>query len=147
MAPRPLKADLNLVCLTDRSEGIRSEPWRIIGNLSDYRWEFSAHLDVLTEFVADHAKADYSNEQAFLSAVLHRQGKLKYWDNTWCAGYKDHCIPAWPTGYWRDPLIADGARTLIFHSGMNSPAALAGRNDWNWRHARPARWIADHWRE
>lgn len=124
-------------------------PWRITGNSSVYRWQLGEHQQVLSEFLADQAKAkrEFRNEQAFLSAVLHAQGKLSYWEASWCASYKYHCIPAWPTSYWRDPFVPQGARILIFHGVMNPPDALAGRSNGNWRHARPAGWIADHWRE
>ena len=30
--------------------------------------------------------------------------------------------------------------------GAPAPDALAGRSNGNWRHARPAAWIAEHWR-
>jgi len=30
---------------------------------------------------------------------------------------------------------------------MNPPDALSGRSNGNWRYARPAAWIAEHWRE
>jgi hypothetical protein len=123
--------------------------WRVTGNSSVYRFQLGAHADVLAQFRANQvqAKADFRNEQAYLSDVLHRQGKLSYWDDSWCASYKYHCIPAWPTSYWRDPIIPTGARIIIFHGVMNPPDALAGRNMGNWRHARPAQWIADYWRE
>jgi len=39
-----------------------------------------------------------------------------------------------------------GAIHSVVFGGF-SPDALAGRSDGNWRHTRPARWIADHWRE
>jgi len=124
-------------------------PWRITGNSSVYRFELGAHADVLAKFrrEAEAIRKQVRNEQAYLSNEMHAQGKLKYWDPAWCASYKYHCIPAWPTSYWRDPIIPKGARILIFHGVMNPPDALAGRNNGNWRHARPAHWIAEHWHE
>ncbi|MEJ6002852.1 glycosyltransferase [Paucibacter soli] len=124
-------------------------PWRITGNSSVYRFQLGAHADVLAKFrrEAEAIRRQVRNEQAYLSNEMHAQGKLKYWDAAWCASYKYHCIPTWPTSYWRDPIIPKGARILIFHGVMNPPDALAGRNMGNWRHARPAHWIAEHWRE
>jgi len=124
-------------------------PWRITGNSSVYRFELGAHADVLQQFRENQAqaKADFRNEQAFLTAVLHKQGKVRYWDASWCASYKYHCIPFWPSSYWRKPFIPHGARILIFHGVMNPPDALEGRTNGNWRHAKPAPWIAQHWRE
>ena len=124
-------------------------PWRVTGNSSVYRFELGAHADVLAKFRAEHAamRAQFRNEQAYLSDVLHQQGVLSYWDAAWCASYKYHCIPSWPTSYWRDPVIPPGARIVIFHGVMNPPDALAGHSAGNWRHARPAPWIAQHWHE
>ncbi|MDZ5459071.1 glycosyltransferase [Azohydromonas lata] len=124
-------------------------PWRVTGNSSVYRFELGAHADVLAQFRArpDEARANFRNEQAFLSDVLNQQGKLAYWPAAWCASWKYHCIPRFPTNYWRVPAIPAGARILIFHGVMNPPDALAGKRNGNWRHARPAGWIASHWRE
>jgi hypothetical protein len=124
-------------------------PWRVTGNSSVYRWRLGAHPDLLAYFRThfDEVRARFRNEQAFLSDWMHRQGKLQYWDAAWCASWKYHCIPTWPTSYWRDPFVPQGARILVFHGVMNPPDALAGRSNGNWRHARPAAWISQHWRE
>ena len=104
---------------------------------------------MLAEFLAtqETVRATLRNEQAYLSEVLHRQGRLSYWPDAWCASYKYHCIPRFPLNYLRPPAIPKGARILIFHGVMNPPDALAGRSNGNWRHARPAPWIAEHWHE
>ena len=124
-------------------------PWRITGNSSVYRFQLGAHADVLAKFRREHEaiRAKFRNEQAYLSDEVHQQGKLKYWDTAWCASYKYHCIPTWPSNYWKPPHIPAGARILIFHGVMNPPDALAGRSNGNWRKAKPAAWIADHWHE
>ena len=124
-------------------------PWRITGNSSVYRFTLGAHPDVLATFRRDFdaIRAKFRNEQAYLSDEMHKKGLLSYWDARWCASFKYHSIPRWPMNYFRAPFIPDGARILIFHGVMNPPDALAGRSNGNWRHARPARWIADHWRE
>ncbi len=124
-------------------------PWRITGNSSVYRFELGAHADVLARFRArpEEARASFRNEQAYLSDVLHKQGKLAYWPATWCASWKYHCIPRFPTNFWREPAIPAGARILIFHGVMNPPDALAGKRNGNWRYAKPAPWVAAHWHE
>jgi hypothetical protein len=122
-------------------------PWRITGNSSVYRFKLGAHADVLSYF-QDHVEAvreKFRNEQAFLSEHLHQQGKLTYWPDDWCASFKYHSIPRFPLNYLRAPSIPAGARIVIFHGVMNPPDALIGRSNGNWRHARPAAWIADHW--
>ena len=123
-------------------------PWRITGNSSVYRFELGAHAEVLAHFRThvDEVRANFRHEQAFLSDFIHRQGKLAYWPREWCASWKYHCIPRFPTNLWQPPRIPAGARILIFHGVMNPPDALAGRSNGNWRYAKPAPWIADHWR-
>ena len=124
-------------------------PWRLTGNSSVYRFELGAHADLLAEFRATQAavRARLRNEQAFLSEVMHRQGRLRYWPEAWCASYKYHCIPAWPTNFWRKPACPPGARIIVFHGEVNPPDAIAGRRNRALRFVRPAAWVAQHWRE
>jgi len=87
-----------------------ARPWRrerITGNSSVYRFELGAHADVLAYFRAnmDKVQAEYRNEQAYLSDVLHNQGKLAYWRDGWCPSFKYHGIPTWPTNYWEEPFV------------------------------------------
>ena len=124
-------------------------PRRVTGNSSVYRFQLGEHPEVLERFRAEHEsiRARLRNEQAWLSEVLHQQGKLGYWPEAWCASYKYHCIPHWPLNYWREPAIPNGARILIFHGVINPPDAVAGRSTHAWRRTLPALWIADHWLE
>lgn len=122
-------------------------PWRITGNSSVYRFRLGVHADMLAYFRThfEQVRAEVRNEQAYLSDFLHKQGRLTYWPKEWCISWKYHCIPRFPTNYWRTPAPSAGTRIIIFHGVMNPPDALAGRNNGNWRHAKPAPWIADHW--
>jgi hypothetical protein len=124
-------------------------PWRVTGNSSVYRFKIGAHADVLAQFRATQAEVrkTFRNEQAYLSDVLHKQGKLTYWPGDWCASYKYHCIPRWPLNYLLEPAIPAGARILIFHGEVNPPDALEGRRNRAFRFVRRAPWIAEHWRE
>ena len=126
-----------------------TRPWRITGNSSVYRFEAGAHPDVLDYFRAHFAeiRQQFRNEQAYLSDFLHRQGKLAYWPKDWCPSFKYHCIPSWPTNFWKPPFVPAGARIVIFHGECNPPDALAGRRNRRLRHIEPAAWVADHWRE
>ena len=124
-------------------------PWRVTGNSSVYRFQLGAHADVLAKFRAESAamRALYRNEQAYLSGVLHEQGKLQYWPADWCASFKYHSIARFPLNYFRAPSIPKDARIIVFHGVMNPPDALAGRSNGNWRHAKASPWISDHWKE
>ena len=124
-------------------------PWRVTGNSSVYRFQLGAHADVLEKFrrEATRIRADFRNEQAYLSDELHAQGRLQYWPADWCASFKYHCIPTWPTSWWTPPVIPPGARIVVFHGEVNPPDALAGRRNRRFRHIEPTPWVADHWRE
>jgi hypothetical protein len=124
-------------------------PWRVTGNSSVYRFRLGAHPDVLAAFRATHedVRRRFRNEQAFLSDLLHRQGKLAYWPATWCCSFKYHCIPRWPSNWWRAPGIPPGTRIVVFHGEVNPPDALVGRRNRRWRHIEPSPWVAEHWRE
>jgi hypothetical protein len=124
-------------------------PWRVTGNSSVYRYELGAHADILARFRADapRIRAEYRNEQAYLSAALHAQGKLAYWPDAWCASFKYHAIAAFPFNYFRAPAIPPGARIVVFHGVVNPPDALAGRSSGNWRRTLATPWIAEHWHE
>ncbi len=124
-------------------------PHRITGNSSVYRFELGGHPQVLEQFRVEHdaVRERLRNEQAWLSEVLHEQGRLSYWPAAWCASYKYHCVPRWPLNYVATPAIPAGARILVFHGVINPPDALVG-TPWRWRRfARPAPWIAQHWCE
>ena len=58
-----------------------------------------------------------------------RQGKLAYWPEAWCPSFKYHGIPDWPTNYWTEPFVPEGARIMIFHGECNPPDALAGKRN------------------
>jgi len=127
-----------------------ARPWRterITGNSSVYRFELGAHADVLAHFRAnmDAVQSTFRNEQAYLSDFLHAQGKLQYWPDAWCPSFKYHGIPTWPTNYWQEPFVPEGARVMVFHGECNPPDALAGRRNRAFRFIRPARWIAKYW--
>jgi hypothetical protein len=124
-------------------------PWRITGNSSVYRFALGAHPDVLDYFRGnfDQIRQEFRNEQAYLSDFIHRQGKLQYWPAAWCPSFKYHSIPRWPTNYWREPFVPEGARVIIFHGECNPPDALAGKRNRRFRFIQPTRYVAQYWRE
>jgi hypothetical protein len=128
-----------------------ARPWRrqgITGNSSVYRFEIGAHPDVLAYFRDNIGKvrAEHRNEQEYLSAFMQAKGALAYWPDAWCPSFKYHGIPTWPTNYWREPFVPEGARIMVFHGECNPPDALAGRRNRRFRFIRPARWITQFWK-
>jgi hypothetical protein len=127
----------------------KRRPGRITGNSSVYRFRLGAHGAIFEYFRLNHEdiRRRFRNEQEFLSWFLAAAKQLRYWPVEWCRSYKYHCIPIWPTSYWRDPVIPKGSRILIFHGTANPPDARAGNMRGNWRYSRPAKWVDDYWRE
>ena len=124
-------------------------PWRVTGNSSVYRFELGAHPEILSHFREnfEDIRKKFRNEQAYLSDVLHKAGKLKYWPATWCPSFKYHSIPKWPFNYWKEPSVPSGARVVIFHGECNPPDALAGKRNRRFRFIRPATWVGKYWNE
>ncbi len=129
-----------------------ARPWRrrqVTGNSSVYRFELGQHPDVLSYFRShtEKVRAEHRNEQAYLSAFLYAKGVLGYWPQAWCPSFKYHGIPTWPTNYWVEPFVPEGARIMIFHGECNPPDALAGKRNRAFRFIRKARWIERFWKE
>jgi len=129
-----------------------ARPWRkrrITGNSSVYRFELGKHPDVLAYFRGNTEKvrAEHRNEQEYLSAFMHDKGVLAYWPEAWCPSFKYHGIPDWPTNYWAEPFVPEGARIMIFHGECNPPDALAGKRNRAFRFIRRAHWIERFWHE
>jgi len=129
-----------------------ARPWRkrrITGNSSVYRFELGRHPDVLSYFrdTTEKVRAEHRNEQEYLSAFMHAKGKLGYWPDAWCPSFKYHGIPTWPTNYWTEPFVPEGARIMIFHGECNPPDALAGKRNRAFRFIRRAHWIERFWHE
>jgi hypothetical protein len=122
---------------------------RVVGNSSVYRFELGAHADVLNFFRQNMAEMQrqFRNEQDYLSHFAHRHGYLGYWPDAWCPSFKYHCIPTWPSNYWKPPFVPPGARIVIFHGEVNPPDALAGKRNKRFAHIQPALWVADAWRD
>jgi hypothetical protein len=122
---------------------------RVTGNFSVFRFEIGAHPDVLEHFHDNVAEVSstFCNEQAYLSDFVHRQGKLAYWPAAWCPSFKHHCIPKWPSNYWRAPFVPPGARIVVFDGECKPPDVIARRRNRNVRFVHSARWVAEWWRE
>jgi hypothetical protein len=121
---------------------------RTQGNSSVYRWTAGAHADVLEYFRAnlDAVRTQHRNEQEFLVDHLTRQGKVRYWPETWCRSFKRHCVHPFPFSLFRVPSIPADARIIVFHGLPNPPDALVGRSGKWYRRVLPTPWISQHWR-
>lgn len=127
-----------------------THPHRIVGNSSVFRFEIGAHVDLIETYEAQptqHWVDLHRNEQAYLSHQLGRDG-LTYWPAPWCVSFKKHCLPPWPLRFVQPSRPPADARIVVFHGHPNPDEALEGRWPGAWyKGLRPARWIADHWRD
>ena len=121
---------------------------RVVGNSSVYRFQLGAHADVLAHFRTHmvQVQRQYRNEQDFLSHFVHGQGRLRYWPAGWCPSFKYHCIPSWPSNYWKARYVPQDPRIVIFHSEVNPSDALAGKRNKRFAHIEPALWVAEAWK-
>ena len=121
---------------------------RITGNSSVYRFEIGEHPYVFDYFVSnfDSIRKEHRNEQEYLTAAIHKKGKLQYWPTEWCPSYKYDCVSRIPFAFWKKPIIPKGAKVIIFHGEINPPKAITGgRGKW-YRYVAPAPWVANYWK-
>lgn len=121
----------------------------VTGNSSAYRFKIGEHEDILKYFQEnfDEVKQTHRNEQAYLSAEVHKKGQLSYWPTAWCPSFKYHCIKPWPIGHFSDPIIPEGAKLVIFHGHPEPHEAIAGQTHKWYRPVRPTAWVEKYWQE
>jgi len=121
----------------------------VTGNSSVYRFKVGAHEDILHAFQEnfDAIKQEHRNEQAYLSAEVHKKGELTYWPETWCPSFKYHCMKPWPLSYFVDPVIPKDAKIIIFHGHPEPHEAIVGITHKWYRPVRPTAWVKEHWSE
>ena len=121
----------------------------VTGNSSVYRFKIGEHSDILQTFQKDFdtVKKQYRNEQAYLSAEVHKKNQLSYWPKEWCPSFKYHCMKAWPQNYFKDPEIPEGAKIVIFHGHPEPHEAIAGITQKWYRFVRQTQWVGIHWKE
>lgn len=118
-----------------------------IGNSSVYCFEIGRHAEVLEYYLAhtDEVHAHYSNEQIYLSK---RIGDIAFWPEAWCRSFKFHAIPKGLKRYLITPSLPPGCRILVFHGHPNPDEAIVGKYGGRLRkYFKPARWIADYWKD
>ena len=148
-------------------------PFERLGQTSVYRAPVGGLAPLRERFLADplRMQARYKFEQRFVTRLA--PGGVRFWPRGWVVHYRQHCRPAFPLNYLRDPRPPKGARIVIFAGGMNPPDAVSGqrfpdtpvegpldhlratfdgrRRTGLLRHlrgyTRPSPWIEEAWRE
>jgi len=119
-----------------------------IGNSSVYKFEAGAHSDVLEYFQEnfDDIKNRYRNEQAYLSDKFNQKGLLKFWPKQWTPSFKYHCIPKFPSNFWKVPFIPKGSKVILFHGKPEPYEAEKGISKKWYRYFKPVKWVSEHWK-
>ena len=136
------------ICVIRDYRPVRWRGDRFVGNTSVLRINAGADSQVLADFSTDFDKvrADWRNEQEFVSHWFHSRNRLRYWPTEWCPSFKHDCVHAGPTSYFATPHLPQDARIVVFHGVPKPEEALIGKGGKWYRHIRPTPWIAEHWR-
>lgn len=122
------------------------------GQSSVYRFKLGGDYDFIYEAYAKDPLAackSCDNEQVYLSHQIMSKGKaLKFWPETWCRSFKEHCKPKYILSWFIPPRIPDGTKIVVFHGRPTPEDALAGRwPGWKfWHRIRSAKWVGEYWR-
>ena len=129
-----------------------TQPNKMIGNTSCYRFRVGSHTYLLENLIQSPEKylSNYRISQQYVSRCI---SDLNFWPDEWCVLFKVQCIPAWPSRFWKEPIIPDGARVIAFPGVPNPHQALIG--EWPvkkpykaiYKHIKPTSWIGDIWAE
>jgi hypothetical protein len=122
-----------------------------IGNTSVFRLRAGAHAEVFDVLAADPRAtvARFRNSQTFVSRTISR---MAYWPAEWCVSFKHTLLPRWPLNFVRTAPLPRETRIVCFTGYPNPDHARDGiwpTATWYkrlYKHVRPTRWVAEHWR-
>ncbi|WOI52793.1 glycosyltransferase family 2 protein [Parvularcula sp. LCG005] len=126
-----------------------TQPGEGIGNTSVFRFRAGAYPQVYDGFVENPVRilSQHRIEQQYISTVIKDQ---TFWPRDWCLSFKHSIVPSFPLNWMKSPEPPPSAKVVVFTGRPDIDEALRG--DWPaawhkryYKHARPARWIAQHW--
>lgn len=131
------------------------------GNSSVVRWHIGRESGILERFYAtppDVIRTIYaSKEQNFLTKAAD---EVTFWPPEWCVPFSHACLPRNRIRrFFATPRLPESGKILVFFGSITPESALRGEHEINkrvsqgrrlnltQRRFKPARWIADYWRE
>ena len=120
-----------------------------IGNSSVFRFKVGKYPDIVDYFEENRfqIRAQFRNEQAYLSYAMKQKGILKYWKKNWCVSFKRHCLRPFPLNWFLFPILPKETKILIFHGHPNPEEAFKGyTGKFGFRHVKPTKWMENFWR-
>lgn len=125
---------------------------RRIGNTSIYRFRVGSYPHLLTNLLenTEEVLETFPNSQTYISRTIPADA-MTFWPDGWCHSFKVHCVPNGIQRWRIDPVLPAGSRIVVFPGVPNPHQAVAGEWPAPWykkfyKHIRPAKWIAEHWR-
>lgn len=124
---------------------------RGIGNTSVYRWRMGTHTDIYERYQEHSAELhkSFRIDQQYTSSMIEN---LVYWPAEWCVSFKHSLLPRFPMNWLQTPALPSETKIVAFTGRPDQDQARDG--DWPapwykkpYKHTKPARWIADHWRD
>ncbi len=132
-----------------------TEPDKLTGNTSVFRFPIGQFPEILHDFKADIAGIyeTYKIEQRYISAILQPRDEQRFWPADWCVSFKENILPPWPQRLWQTPQLPANARIVVFHGKPDPDEALRGEwptkpgQQWKkiYKTLRPTPWIASYW--
>lgn len=120
-----------------------------VGNTSVFRFRAGSHPEVYEQFAKNPGAilSSYRIEQHYISTLIPDP---VFWPREWCLSFKHSIVPPFPINWIKSPDLPAGTRIAVFTGRPDIDEAARGHWPAPWykkfyRHARPARWIAEHW--
>ena len=129
-----------------------TQPGKGIGNTSVYRFKVGANRYLLDDLIAqqDQLLSRFRNSQTYISRHVK---EICFWPDDWCVLFKTHCVPSWPSRFWKTPALPKTAHVVAFPGVPNPHEAVQGK--WPvkkfykriYKFIRPTPWIDEVWRD
>ena len=124
---------------------------RGLGNTSAFRFPAGKHSALFEIFEANPNKVleEHRTEQHYISKYIPNQ---RFWPMEWCVSFKHDLVPPFPFNWFREPALTPEARIVAFTGRPDPDEAAIGvwpapLHKRFYKHALPATWVNEHWRE
>ncbi|GGD15721.1 hypothetical protein [Aquisalinus flavus] len=124
---------------------------RGLGNTSAFRFPAGKHTGLFEIFEANPRKVleEHRTEQHYISKYIPNQ---RFWPAEWCVSFKHDLVPPFPFNWFREPVLTPEARIVAFTGRPDPDEAAIGvwpapLHKRFYKHALPATWVNEHWRE
>lgn len=133
-----VEGDFLVIREWDKSDGT--------GNTSVFKFTIGQHHDLLESLQrAPYGLKKVRNEQEYCTQFIAKQGKLSYWPPGWCQSFKRHCLPSFPSNFYRQAQLPKEAKVIVFHGKPNPHEAVLGKSGKWYRKVLPVSWIEEYW--